>query len=77
MNIKRLKLLIITLFVCTVLLFIIMFFEYLALTDIWHGNQPNFDLEWLIVQVSFYIRILFYIVNLVIFILLYRIIKKD
>ncbi len=46
-------------------------FSHLALTDIWHG-EPNLDMEWKIVQVSFFFIILFHVST---FITLYKLLN--
>jgi len=34
---------------------------HLALTDIWHGTEPNLEVEWNVVRISFLIETLFLI----------------
>jgi hypothetical protein len=35
--------------------------SHLALTDIWHGTEPNLDSEWNVVRASFLMILLFLI----------------
>lgn len=40
---------------------------FLALTDIYNNTEPNLDLEWAIVKISFYLSLIFTITALVTF----------
>jgi len=40
---------------------------YLALTDIYNHTEPNLDLEWTIVRISFNLSLIFTITSLVTF----------
>ncbi len=42
-----------------------LFFSAFALTDIYHNYEPNLDLEWKIVRISFLITIMFITVSLI------------
>jgi hypothetical protein len=44
-----------------VLFILALIFSFLALTDIWHNIEPNLDVEWNVVRVSFLIESLFFI----------------
>jgi uncharacterized protein YqhQ len=44
-----------------VLFILALIFSFLALTDIWHDIEPNLNLEWNVVRVSFLIESLFFI----------------
>ena len=40
--------------------FLWLILDYLALTDIWHG-ETNLDLEWKIVAIGFIVHLIFYL----------------
>jgi hypothetical protein len=44
-----------------VLFILALIFSFLALTDIWHNIEPNLDVEWNVVRISFLIESLFFI----------------
>ncbi len=44
-----------------VLFILALIFSFLALTDIWHDIEPNLNLEWNVVRISYLIESLFFI----------------
>ena len=51
--------------------------DFAALTDIWHGLEPNYDMEWQIVSWGFIPLTLFHISALVTLTLFLRANKKQ
>jgi len=47
--------------------FIGLILMFLALTDIYNNTEPNLDLEWTIVRISFNLSLIFTITSLVTF----------
>ena len=50
---------------------------HLALTDIWHGWEPNLDFEWMLVRVGFGVIFLFHVFAFIILAKVFGFLKKQ
>ena len=48
-----------------VITLICLIFSALALTDIYHSNEPDLNMEWNIVRISFLISLMFVAISLI------------
>jgi len=74
---KSLKISAFTSFLLGIISFIWMVLDYAALTDIWHGLEPNYDAEWSVVSLSFIPLTLFHISVFITVILLFRYLRTQ
>ena len=74
---KKLRISALTSLVLAVVSFLWLIANFLALTDIWHGWEPNLDLEWSIVSYSFIPAVLFHLSVLVTLLFMFDFLRKQ
>lgn len=73
---KKLKYCAIISSIIGVISFLWLILDFLALTDVWHG-EPDLQVEWMIVSYGFIPHLLFYFSIIVTFVFLFSMLRKN